>query len=172
MISVIVAAGKNLAIGKDNKLIWHLPNDLKFFKNKTMGHHMIMGRKTYESIGKPLPGRTSVIVTRNKNYKIEGCIVVNSLKEAIETAKKNGESEAFVIGGAELINDSLAVADRIYFTEVKESFEADVFLKAFDRSKWKEVAREEHKADEKHEYDYAFVEFIKSTVHGPQSTEN
>jgi dihydrofolate reductase len=161
IISVIVAAGKNLAIGKDNKLIWHLPNDLKFFKNKTMGHHIIMGRKTFESIGKALPGRTSVIVTRNKDYKREDSKVVHSLKEAIEFAKKQNETEAFVIGGAELINESLSIVDKIYLTEVHESFEADVFLKPIDKTQWKESAREEFPSDEKHKYQYAFVELVR-----------
>lgn len=160
-LSVIVAAAENLAIGKDNKLIWHLPADLKFFKNTTMGHHAIMGRKTYESIGKPLPGRTFIIVTRNKDYKVEGCIVVHSLKEAMDKARNNNETEAFVIGGAELINESLEFADKIYLTEVKESFEGDVFLKPIDKTKWKEVKREDHQADEKHKYDYSFVELVR-----------
>src|SRR5574339_652358 len=122
IVSIIVAASENMAIGKDNQLIWHLPADLKFFKNTTMGHHMIMGRKTFESIGKILPGRTSVIITRNANYNVEGAIVVNSMKEAIEKAKANNETEAMVIGGAELINISLEYADKIYLTEVKETF--------------------------------------------------
>jgi dihydrofolate reductase len=124
---------------------------------------MIMGRKTYESIGRPLPGRTSVIVTRNKSYKADGCIVVHSLEAAIEQARINGESEAFVIGGAELINDSLTLADTIYLTEVKEKFPADVYLKAFDRNKWKEVSRENHEPDEKHAYGYSFVELVKAS---------
>jgi dihydrofolate reductase len=161
IVSIIVAVAENLAIGKDNKLLWHLPSDLKFFKNKTMGHHIIMGRKTYESIGKALPGRVSVIVTRNKEYKVEDCVVVHSLKEAIDFAKSEKEMEAFVIGGAELINESLEFADKIYLTEVKESFEADVFLKPIDKSKWKEELREDYKSDEKHKYDYSFVELVK-----------
>lgn len=160
-LSIIVAADENLGIGKDNKLMWHLPNDLKFFKNKTMGHHMIMGRKTYESIGKPLPGRTSIIVTRNKNYLAEGVLVVNSLEDGISLAASRGETEAFVIGGAELINDSVQMADCIYFTEVKSKFDADVFLKTFDQSKWKEVMREDHQADEKHAFPYSFVTLVK-----------
>jgi len=160
-VSIIVAADENMGIGKDNKLMWHLPNDLKFFKNKTMGHHMIMGRKTYESIGKPLPGRTSVIITRNKNYKAEGALVANSIEEGISLATSRGETEAFVIGGAELINDSIHLADCIYFTEVKSKFDADVFLKTFDQSKWKEVAREDHQQDEKHAYPYSFVTLVK-----------
>jgi dihydrofolate reductase len=161
-ISIIVAVAENLGIGKDNKLMWHLPADLKFFKNTTMGHHIIMGRKTYESIGKALPGRTSIIVTHNKNFKAEGCTVVHSLKEAIEKAKSNNETEAFVIGGAGLINESLEIADKIYLTEVKENFDADVFLKPIDKNKWKEIKRTDFKADEKHQYDYSFVELIKN----------
>jgi dihydrofolate reductase len=162
IISIIVAVAENLGIGKDNKLVWHLPSDLKFFKNTTMGHHIIMGRKTYESIGKVLPGRTSIIVTHNKNLKAEGCIVVHSLKEAIEKAKSSNETEAFVIGGAGLINESLEIADKIYLTEVKENFDADVFLKPIDKNKWKEIKRTDFKADEKHQYDYSFVELEKN----------
>lgn len=161
IVSVIVAAAENLAIGKDNKLIWHLPADLKFFKNKTMGHHTIMGRKTYESIGKPLPGRTFIVVTRNKDFRAEGCLIVSSLEEGIKVAKENHEPEAFVIGGAGLINEALEFADKIYLTEVKESFEADVYLTPIDKSKWKEVKREDHAADEKHKYAYSFVELVR-----------
>lgn len=160
-LSIIVAADENFGIGKDNQLMWHLPNDLKFFKNTTLGHHMIMGRKTYESIGKPLPGRTSVIVTRNKSYQVEGCIVVHSMEEAIKVAEKSGETEAFVIGGAELINDAVSFADIIYLTEVKATFDADVFMKPLDKNQWKEEKREEHSKDDKHAYDYTFVKLVR-----------
>lgn len=156
--SVIVAVSENGAIGKNNTLPWHLPNDLKFFKQKTMGHHMIMGRKTYESIGKPLPGRTSIIVTNDKTYKAEGCHIAYSIKEAFDLAKKSGENEAFVIGGAAVIKESLALVDRIYLTEVKTYVEdADVFLDNFNRSDWKEKSRENFQSDEKHAVPYSFV---------------
>lgn len=160
-LSVIVAAAEDFGIGKDNKLMWHLPNDLKFFKNKTMGHHTIMGRKTYESIGKVLPGRTFIIVTRNSTYTAEGCIITHSLQEAIDRAKANNETEAFVIGGAELINEAIKTADTIYLTEVKATFNADVYMQDFDRSGWQEVKREDFTPDEKHDYAYAFVELAR-----------
>lgn len=160
--SIIVAVAENGAIGKGNQLPWYLPNDLKFFKNKTMGHHMIMGRKTYESIGKPLPGRTSIVVTKDKNYTVPGCVIAHSLEEAMDLAKTAGEQEVFVIGGAGVINESIKVADVIYLTEVKTTIpDADVYLQYFDRNGWVETFREEHNADEKHQYAYAFVTLIK-----------
>lgn len=161
LLSIIVAIDENYGIGKDNQLMWHLPNDLKFFKNKTMGHHIIMGRKTYESIGKLLPGRTSVIVTHNKDYKIEGAIVVHSMHEAIQVCKERGETEAFAIGGAAIINEAAKCGDKIYLTEVKEKFDADVYLKEFNRADWKEINREAHTKDDKHAYDYDFVELVR-----------
>lgn len=155
-IAIIVAAAPDGAIGKENKLLWNLPADLKFFKEKTMGHHIIMGRKTYESIGKPLPGRTSVIITRNKNYKAEGCLVVNSLKDAVEMASAAGDTEAMIIGGAEIYRLGLEIADVIYLTEVQGKFEADTFLN-FDRTGWIEKDRQDHKADDKNKFDYSFM---------------
>jgi dihydrofolate reductase len=159
--SIIVAVSENHAIGKDNKLIWHLPADLKFFKSLTMGHHMIMGRKTFDSIGKALPGRTSIIVTRNKNYHApEGCLVSHSLHEALELAEKRQETEAFIIGGSEIFNESISLADKVYYTEVKEKLEGDTFFE-LNKNQWKEIKREEHTKDEKHKYDFAFVEYEK-----------
>ncbi len=155
-ISIIVATATDGAIGKDNKLLWHLAADLKFFKEKTMGHHMIMGRKTYESIGKPLPGRTTVIITRDINYKVEGCIVVHSLNDAIDTATLAGDTEAMIIGGAEIYRLGLKIADTIYLTEVQGKFEADTFLN-FDKSNWIEKERKDHKADDKNKFDYSFM---------------
>ncbi|MFN3402827.1 MAG: dihydrofolate reductase [Cytophagaceae bacterium] len=159
-VSIIVAESENHVIGKDNQLPWHLPADLKHFKNLTMGHHIIMGRKTYESIGKPLPGRTSVIVTRNKDYKVEGCITVHSIKEAIEVASKAGDDEAFIIGGAELINSSENFADKLYLTIIHQQFEGDVFLNInFDN--WKLEKNESHSKDEKNPYNYSFLLYHK-----------
>jgi dihydrofolate reductase len=155
-ISIIVATASNGAIGKENKLLWHLPADLKFFKEKTMGHHMIMGRKTYESIGKPLPGRTTVIITRDTNYRAAGCVVVHSLKEAIALAILGGDSEAMIVGGAEIYQQAASIADIIYLTEVKGNFEADTFFN-FERSEWIEKERQDHRADEKNKFDYSFV---------------
>lgn len=159
-ISIIVAVSENNVIGKDNKLPWHLPADLKHFKNLTMGHHIIMGRKTYESIGKPLPGRTTVIITRNREYQAEGCIVVNSLQEAIEAAKKNNDAEAFIIGGAEIINQSESVADKIYLTKIHEQFEGDVFLH-LNEGLWEETERMDFNPDGVNNYGYSFMEMRK-----------
>ena len=157
--SIIVAVSENHVIGKDNKLIWHLPADLKFFKSLTMGHTMIMGRKTFDSIGKALPGRTSLIITRNKNYKApEGCIVCHSMKDALKLSEKMRETETFIIGGSEIFNEAAEFADKIYYTEIKEKFEGDTFFK-LDKNKWKEVKREDHSKDEKNKYNFAFVEY-------------
>jgi dihydrofolate reductase len=159
--SMIVAVSENDVIGKDNQLIWHLPADLKFFKNLTMGHNIIMGRKTFESIGKALPGRTSVIITRNKNYTApEGCLVSNSLEEALRLAEKNNDTEAFIIGGAEIFKQAEDLCDKIYFTEVKASFDGDTFFH-INKSTWKEIKREDHLKDEKNKFDYSFVEYVR-----------
>lgn len=157
IISQIVAIGQNGEIGKDNDLIWKLPNDMKFFKQTTMGHHIIMGRKNYESINMALPGRTSVIITRNPSYKAEGCHVVHSLKDALDLAKSNGEEEAFIIGGGEIYKQSLDITDRIYLTEVHDKFEADAFYPALNKDNWKELKREKHLKDDRHLCDYSFV---------------
>ncbi len=160
ILSIIVAESINHVIGKDNQLPWHLPADLKHFKNLTMGHHMIMGRKTYESIGKPLPGRTSIVVTRDLNYKADGCIVVNSIAEGIEAAKKNNDNEAFIIGGAELIKSSECLANKIYLTVINQEFEGDIFL-ALNYADWKEVEAITHQPDEKNKYEYTFKVLVK-----------
>lgn len=155
MISLVVAVDKNYVIGKDNKLIWHLPADLKFFKQVTMGHHMIMGRKTFDSIGKPLPGRTSVVITRNKDAKFpEGVLVASSLDEAIKLC--GPDPEICIIGGAQIFNESMKIADRIYLTLIHEEFDGDVFFPKPDPSEWKQVKREDHEADEKNPYPYSF----------------
>ena len=159
-VSIIVAAAENGAIGKENKLLWHLPVDMKFFKEKTMGHHMIMGRKTYESIGKPLPGRTTVIVTRDLHYKAEGCIVVNSIEQAIETARAGGDTEAMVTGGAEIYQLALAKADCIYLTRVEGNFEADTFFN-FDPEQWEVKEKRDYKADEKNNYSCSFITLLR-----------
>ena len=156
-LSIIVAVAENSVIGNKNQLIWHLPEDLKMFKKLTTGHPIIMGRKTFESIGKPLPNRTSIIISRNADFKAEGCITVGSLEDAIAKASEIESDEAFVIGGAEIYKLAIPFADKIYFTEVKHSFEGDTFFPDIDMSAWKEVSREAHKSDEKHLYDYDFV---------------
>lgn len=155
MIALIVAMAENRVIGKNNDLIWHLPADLKHFKNLTTGHPIIMGRKTFESIGKPLPNRTSVVVTHQQDYQPEGCVVVHSLEEAIERAQELGQ-EVYIIGGAQIYRQSLPLADTIFLTEVHHSFEGDTFFPEFG-AEWQEVSREVHQPDEKNKYPYSFV---------------
>jgi len=150
MISVVVAIGSNGEIGNKGELLWHLPADLKKFKVTTMGRHMIMGRKTYESIGRPLPGRTTVIVTRNKDYTADGCFVTSSLEEAISLSEKAGEQEVMIVGGGEIYKQSLPLAQRIYLTEVDFVGEADTFFPQFDRSVWDTLESEDHPSENGH----------------------
>jgi dihydrofolate reductase len=161
LISLIVAAAQNGVIGRDNQLIWHLPDDLKQFKRLTTGHPIIMGRKTFDSIGKPLPNRTSIVITRNQDWQFEGVIVVNSVNEAIEAARQTGTDEAFVIGGAEVYKMTLPVADKIYLTEVKAEFEGDAYLNVPNKEEWQEVSRVSHATDEKHTIAFDFVELVR-----------
>ncbi|MGB1042873.1 MAG: dihydrofolate reductase [Tenacibaculum sp.] len=160
MITLIAAIAKNNALGKDNDLIWHLPADLKRFKKVTSGHHILMGRNTFESIGKPLPNRTSVIITRNNDYFKDGCLIANSIEEAIELSK---EDDAFIIGGAQIYKQALEknLVDKLDITLVHHDFEADVFFPEIDSEIWKETEREDFKADEKNKYDYSFVSYTK-----------
>ncbi|MGG6229332.1 dihydrofolate reductase [Tenacibaculum sp. SDUM215027] len=160
MITLIAAIAKNNALGKDNDLIWHLPADLKRFKKVTTGHAILMGRNTFESIGKPLPNRTSIIITRNNNYFIDGCLIANSIEQAIELVEGK---DAFIIGGAQVYKEALEqnLVDRLDITVLHHEFEADVFFPKIDKNIWKEVAREDFKADEKNKYDYSFVSYEK-----------
>jgi dihydrofolate reductase len=155
--SLIVAMAQNRAIGKDNQLLWHLSADLKYFRQLTTNHHIVMGRKTYESIGKPLPNRVTVIVTRDQKYDVEGCSVEHSLEEALALCKSNNETETFIIGGGEIYTQALDLTDRIYLTEVKATIEGDVYFPEIDDTKFKETFRESHEADEKNEYAFDFV---------------
>ncbi|MGB0891772.1 MAG: dihydrofolate reductase [Flavobacteriaceae bacterium] len=159
MITLIAAVGKNNELGKDNDLIWHLPADLKRFKKVTSGHYILMGRNTFESIGKPLPNRTSVIITRNKNYFKDGCLIANSLEEAIGLVDNN--EDAFIIGGAQIYKQALEnnLVDKLDITVVQESFEADVFFPEIDLDVWEEISREDFKPDEKNKYNYSFVSY-------------
>jgi dihydrofolate reductase len=159
MITIIAAIAKNNALGKDNKLIWHLPADLKRFKKVTLGHHIIMGRKTFESLGKPLPNRTTIIITRNKNYTQHGCIVVNSLNEAIEATKE--DENPYILGGAEIYKQALDIADKLDLTFVHQNFEADVFFPEIDFNIWKETSREDFNSDEKNKFNYSFVTYLR-----------
>lgn len=157
MISIVVAVAENNVIGKENQLIWHLPADLRHFKQLTMGHPIVMGRKTYESIGKPLPGRTSIIITRQKGYTAQGCIVVNSIAEALEKAKALDE-QVYIIGGAEIYRQALPFTDTIYLTKVHHTFEGDTFFPELAEAEWKEASAYHHDPDEKNTYGYSFIE--------------
>ena len=155
MISIIVASSENNVIGVDNTRPWHLPDDLKFFKNLTSGNAIIMGRKTYDSIGRPLPNRTNIIVTRNTDYKQEGCVVCNSLEEAVNAA----EGKGFIIGGAEIYRQSIALADRIYLTKVHTVIEGDAYFEMPEG--WQVIEKTFHPADEKHKFDFEFLTYEK-----------
>lgn len=156
-LTIIVAAGENDAIGKDNTLIWHLRDDLKRFKALTSGHHIIMGRKTFESFPKPLPNRTHIVISRQENYHApEGVIVVNSLENAIKAVN---DTQAFIIGGGEIYKQGMALADKIELTRVHESFEADTFFPKIDTSIWKETSNTFHTKDENHDYEFSFLTY-------------
>ena len=154
--SIIVAASENNVIGKDNRLPWHLPADLKYFKNTTWAMPIIMGRRTFESIGKPLPGRHNIVITRNKDYKANGATVVSNLNEAVKAAESDDVNEFFIIGGAELFNTTLDQAQKIYLTRVHASIDGDVFFPALNEEKWKLVSEKNMEADEKNEYALSF----------------
>jgi len=154
IITMIAAAGANNELGKDGDLVWHLPDDFKRFKSLTTGHHIIMGRKTFESFPKPLPNRIHIILTRDKNYKTDDGIVVHDLNTALATA--SGDNEPFIIGGGEIYTLGLEVADRIELTRVHGSFDVDTYFPKFDEKKWKLVRTENHPADEKHKYAFDF----------------
>ncbi len=156
-LSILVAMAQNRTIGINNTLPWHIPEDLKRFKALTMGHHMIMGRKTFDSIGKPLPGRTTVIVTRNRELKIAGCVIAHTLEEAIAACA--GDDEIFIIGGAELFSSALLLADRLYLTEIKQDVDGDVFFPTFDKSMWVEVGRETRSQKIPQPLEYHFVTY-------------
>lgn len=159
MLTIIAAIATNNALGKNNDLIWHLPADLKRFKKVTLGHHVIMGRKTFESLGKPLPNRTTIIISRNPDYHVEGCIVVNSLPNAIKAA--SADDNPFILGGAEIYSQAMKHADLLDLTLVHQSFEGDAFFPEIDLEVWTMTKRVDFKADEVNQYDYSFVQYKK-----------
>lgn len=159
MITMIAAAGENNALGKDNDLVWHLPNDFKRFKELTTGHYIIMGRKTFESFPKPLPNRTHVVITRNTDYKPEGAVVVHSMDEALALAKE--DPQPFIIGGGEIYKIGLEYADCIELTRVHGKFEADTFFPEIDDNTWELVKRDLHGADERHEYGFTYLTYMR-----------
>lgn len=156
IISLIVAADEHNGIGKNNQLLCHLPADLKYFKQTTSGHHIVMGRKTYDSIGRPLPNRVNMVITRNSLLNLPGCVVVADLKQAIDYAAQNGETELFITGGGTIYEQALSMAHRIYLTRIHHNFDADTFFPVIEPTSWKELSNEFHEKDEKNVYDYTF----------------
>jgi dihydrofolate reductase len=166
-LAIIVAAAENGVIGRNNALPWHLSEDLKYFKRVTMGKPIVMGRKTFESIGRPLPGRTNIVITRNAAYSAEGVKVVGTLEEALGLAEDialiDGVDEAVVIGGAEIYATAIPMAARLYLTEVHAQVEGDAFLPAIDWTQWKEVGRQRHPALDPNPFDYSFVVYERAS---------
>ena len=156
IISLIVAMDEKRGIGVEGRLPWYLPADLKRFKKLTMGHHLIMGRKTYESIGSPLPGRTMIIVTHNPNYQPDGCLVARSLETAIEFARMGLEDEVFIIGGADLFEQAIEISDRIYLTQVHATLPADVYFPEYSVDDWNELETIHYPADDNNRYSFSF----------------
>ena len=159
-ISLIAALTQNRVIGKNNDLPLHLPDDMKYFMQTTKGHHVIMGRKNYDSIPekfRPLPNRTNIVVTRQKNWSGEKCLVVHSIEEGIEIAKKDNQEELFIIGGAEIYKEGFRFIQRMYLTEIQTEIEGDTHFPEFDPHQWKEVSRKHHPKDERHAFGFDFV---------------
>ena len=162
MISIIAAMAENRVIGVNNSLPWRLPADLRHFRQLTTGHHVIMGRRNYESIGKPLPDRTNIVITRNPAYQAPGCWVKHSLAEALQNTQN--DPEVFIIGGAEIYRQAIGDADRIYLTLVHADISGDTFFPEFDMREWRETSRVRHEADEKNSYAYSFVTYDRKTA--------
>lgn len=160
MITMIAAAGENNELGKDNGLLWHLPDDFKRFKRLTTGHYIIMGRKTFESFPKPLPNRIHLVITRNRDYKKEGALVVHSLEEALQQAKE--DAQPFIIGGGEIYKMALPRAEKIELTRVHGTFEdADTFFPEFSKEEWQLVSDTQHGKDERHNYSFTYETWVR-----------
>ncbi|MGE6629692.1 dihydrofolate reductase [Bacillus sp. NPDC077027] len=157
MISMIVAMGEGRVIGKDNQMPWHLPADLAYFKKVTGGHTIVMGRKTFESIGRALPNRRNIVLTTSSTFQADGCEVVHSIDDILEIEKTSGEQELFIIGGSKLYEEMLTHADRLYITHICHAFEGDRFFPEFQKAKWTIVSTEKGHRNEKNPYDYEFV---------------
>ncbi|MCB0494289.1 MAG: dihydrofolate reductase [Cyclobacteriaceae bacterium] len=159
-ISLIAAVAQNRVIGKENDLPWRLPDDMKYFMQTTSEHHVLMGRKNYDSLPdkfKPLPNRTNIVVTRQNNFEAAGCTIVSSIEKGIEIASQNNEEELFVIGGAQIYKQSLERADYLYLTEINAEIEGDTYFPEIDPSEWTEISRKPHDIDERHRYSFDFV---------------
>jgi len=161
-LSIITAMDENQLIGNNNALPWHLPADLAFFKQTTLGKPIIMGRKTFESIGRPLPGRQNIIVTRNPDYSAEGCDSVLSIDAAMELV--SDQPEAMLIGGATLYQQTLEVASELYITRIHHKFDGDAWFPKIDKNLWKETWREDHQAKEKNPFDYSFIKYTRKNI--------
>jgi dihydrofolate reductase len=161
ILSLIAALDQNQGIGIDNQLPWHLPADLSWFKQVTMGHHLLVGRKTYQSIGKPLPGRVMIVLTRNSGFQVEGSLLSTSLSEAMQIARESGEKELFVIGGAEIYRQSLPLADHLYLTRVHASFPADAFFPEIKDEEWNLICEQYRPADADNEFDMTFTHLAR-----------
>jgi len=161
-ISIVVAMDANGVIGRDNELPWHLPADLQHFKKTTMGKPILMGRKTWESIGRPLPGRTNIVITRDSDYQADGCVVVNSIDAAMAAAGE--QDEVMVIGGAEFYRQVLPRADTLYLTRIHASFDGDTVFPELNAADWREVERSDQSADEKNPHDYSFIRLERVTA--------
>jgi dihydrofolate reductase len=159
IISAIAAIAKNNVIGYNNDIPWNMPKDMKFFMRTTTGHHIIMGRKNFESLGRPLPRRTNIVITRNPFYISTGCIIVHSLEEALSVAKENGEEEVFIIGGGIVYDQAMDYLDKIYLTEIDIEVEGDVFFPQVDETIWKETSAKVSPANEKNKADMIFKVF-------------
>jgi dihydrofolate reductase len=159
IISQIVAISRNRVIGKDNKLPWHMPDDLAYFFRMTRGRHIVIGRKNYEANGKALPDRVNIVVTRQKTYKAPGCIIVHNPEDAIQYARSEGEKEAFISGGSGIYRATLDITDRIYLTLIDAEVEGDTFYPELDMTQWKIVSEIKHRADARNKYDYSYFIF-------------
>jgi len=160
MIASIFAMSANRVIGKDNQLPWHLPADLKFFKATTLHHPILMGRKTFESIGKPLPQRTSIIITRQLDYTVPDAIVVHSVAAGIKVAQELAK-DIFIIGGAEILKEAFPLINTMYLTQIHADFEGDVFYPTCDEKQWQQVWREDHQPDDKNKYPFSFIKLVR-----------
>lgn len=163
MVSMIVAMDRNHGIGVENRLPWRLPDDMKRFRDLTMGHHLVIGRKTYESIGRPLPGRQMIILTRDPAFRVEGCTTAGSILEAAAIARSRDDTELFIGGGAEIYRQALDITDRIYLTLVDTDVEADAFFPELSDGDWVEVESMHHSEDENHQYSFTFKTLIRKT---------
>ena len=161
IISCIVAMTPDRVIGKDNDIPWYLPADLKYFKKTTLGHHILMGRNCFESIGRPLPKRVNIVITKNPYFISSGVLVAHSIQEALEMAYENGETEAFIIGGGQIYSQTVHLWDKLYLTEVDLHVEGDVFFPEIDEKAWTCVQKEEHLADKKNPHNYTFKTLLR-----------